>query len=250
MRFRTIGRRLRRPPRPALRIRIGRWLMLLFGACVDMWQCRHAALKRRYAQTTRPATSLLDEPWLGDLLQNMGARRFEMLMQLLFERRGTQNGTQAGTQTGNPSATQDGASTGSFTSARTRDSECGLDIWFYRPGGRGAPTDLVQCRHWPGKRIGVDKLLPLWALMRRHELQRGRIATCASFTEEAVAFALDHGIELLDAEVLAEMILNNPAARLLIEPALRPPRQMAGQMVDILTDSGASQLNEVQQAVA
>lgn len=240
MRFRTIGRRFRRPPPLALRIRVGRWLTLLFGACVDMWQCRHAALKRRYAQTTRPATSLLDEPWLGDLLQNMGARRFEMLMQLLFERRGIHTGMQAGT----------GTSTGNSTSARTRDSEPGLDIWIYRPDGRGAPTDLVQCRHWPGKRIGVDKLLPLWALMRRHELQSGRIATCASFTEEAVAFALDHGIELLDAEVLAEMILNNPAARLLMEPALRPPRQLAGQMVDILTESGGPPLKEAQQVVA
>lgn len=228
MRFKTIGRR-RRPAPITLATRLSRWLMLVLGACLDMWQCRHAALRRRSQMTTRPATSVLDEPWPAEVLEGMSPRRFEMLMQLLFARRGSTSAN--GMTTTTTTATTTTAAPSARTHGHARHGDSGLDIWIYRPGGGGPPTGLVQCRHWPAKRVGVDKLLPLWSLMRRHGLQHGRLATCASFTEEAVAFALDHGIELLDAELLAEMILANPAAHLLMEPAFKPMRQAARAMV-------------------
>lgn len=133
------------------------------------------------AQPARPAE------WGPAVFEIIEWRRFEALVEALF--------AQAGFQTRSQSHGADG----------------GVDIWVHSQHKPDAPVTIVQCKHWQGKRVGVDKIRELRGVMAAHGIARGQFATTSRFTEEAIAFAKDNSINLLDVDGLLSLIKSRSA---------------------------------------
>lgn len=122
------------------------------------------------------------EAWSSGVFQLIEWRRFEALVERLFQQAGFE------------------------TQSQSHGADEGVDIWLYSRHQPGAPVSLVQCKHWQGKRVGVDKVRELRGVMAARQVKRGQFATTSSFTPDAVAFARESGIHLLDAEGLLDLI--------------------------------------------
>lgn len=120
--------------------------------------------------------------WSTEVFDQIEWRRFEAVVETLFQ--------QAGFETRSQSHGADG----------------GVDIWLHSRHQPGPPVSLVQCKHWNGKRVGVDKVRELRGVMAAHDVRRGQFATTSSFSPDAEAFARDNGIHLLDAKALLTLI--------------------------------------------
>ena len=84
-------------------------------------------------------------------------------------------------------------------------------MWLYNHRHPDTPIGLVQCKHWQGKRVGVDKVRELKGVMAARDVKRGQFATTSTFTDEAIAFAQGAGINLLDVTRLLELIVKRTA---------------------------------------
>lgn len=136
-----------------------------------------AAPPRRVVDTPAPAEPLV---WGPPVFQVIEWQRFDAVVETLF-------------------------SQGGFD-LRRRRSDDGVDLWLHSRRQPDAPAEVLRCRHWPGRRVGIDKLHDLHGLMAVHGVQRGHFATVSTFTGEAAAFARAHGIELLDVAGLLALI--------------------------------------------
>lgn len=145
------------------------------------------------ARDRRSATSssdgaLVEQPtprerWSADVFREMvDWRRFEAVVEALF--------AQAGFETRSQSHGADG----------------GIDIWLHSRSQPGAPVSIVQCKHWSGRRVGVDKVRELRGVMAAHDIKRGQFATTSSFSDDAITFARSNGINLLDVDGLLQLI--------------------------------------------
>jgi restriction system protein len=109
-------------------------------------------------------------------------RRFEALVEALF------------------------AQAGFETMSQSHGADEGIDIWLYSRSHLGTPVSVVQCKHWQGKRVGVDKVRELRGVMAAKGVARGQFATTSTFTDEAIAFAKNNAINLLDVKALLALI--------------------------------------------
>ncbi len=144
---------------------------------------RDSAVDRQIdeAYSARPSQTAPARPetWNAAVFDVIEWRRFEAVTEALFQ--------QAGFETTSKSHGPDG----------------GVDVWLYKAG---KPVGLVQCKHWQGKRVGVDKIRELRGVMAAHDIRRGQFATSATFTAEAETFARENGIMLHDASGLLNLI--------------------------------------------
>lgn len=120
--------------------------------------------------------------WSAAIFAVIEWRRFEAVVEALFAQAGFETKTQS------------------------HGADEGIDIWLYSRHDPGAPVGLVQCKHWQGKRVGVDKVRELRGVMAAKNVSRGQFATTSTFTEEATTFAKDNGINLLDVQRLLALI--------------------------------------------
>jgi restriction system protein len=134
------------------------------------------------------------QAWDKGLIEGMAWRRFESVVETLFQQAGFETGLQS------------------------HGGQEGVDIWLYSRSRTGGPVSLVQCKHGYGERVHPERLRALRAAMEARQIQRGQFATTATFTPEAAAFARKNGIHLLDAEGLLALI------------AKRTPEQQAALM--------------------
>ena len=155
-----------------------------------------AAVPRPSADRTRPTSDHVDntEPhkggatridptaWGPAVFDVIEWRRFEALIETLF------------------------AQAGFETKSQSHGADEGIDIWLYSRSQPGPPVSLVQCKHWQGKRVGVDKVRELRGVMAAKNVTRGQFATTSSFTADAAAFAKENGINLLDVQALLALI--------------------------------------------
>lgn len=109
-------------------------------------------------------------------------RRFEAVVERLFQQAGFE------------------------TSSQSHGADEGVDVWLFSRHQPGEPVSLVQCKHWQGKKVGVDKVRELRGVMAARQVKRGQFATTSAFTPDAVAFARANGINLLDVDGLLELI--------------------------------------------
>jgi restriction system protein len=135
-------------------------------------------LERMAAETSRPKPST----WSSAVFDVIEWRRFEALVESLFQQAGFE------------------------TKSQSHGADDGVDVWLYSRSQPGAPISVVQCKHWSGKRVGVDKIRELRGVMAAHGVQRGQFATTSTFTPDAIAFARDNSINLLDVDGLLGLI--------------------------------------------
>lgn len=139
-------------------------------------------------RVSRPAQALSGSPksrprsWGPSVFDVIEWRRFEALVEALF------------------------AQAGFETRSQSHGPDAGIDIWLHSRNNPGQPVSIVQCKHWQGKRVGVDKVRELRGVMAATGVARGQFATTSTFTEDASAFAKQNGINLLDANALLALI--------------------------------------------
>lgn len=141
-----------------------------------------ASASARTASAVRGGTANAPANWGPQVFEVIEWRRFEAVVERLF--------AQAGFETRSQSHGADG----------------GVDVWLYSRHTPGKPVSVVQCKHWQGKRVGVDKIRELRGVMAAHDVKRGQFATTSTFTPEAEAFARENGINLLDIGRLLELV--------------------------------------------
>lgn len=127
--------------------------------------------------------------WGADVFDVIEWRRFEALVEALY------------------------AQAGFETRSQSHGADEGIDIWLYSRNRPGAPVSVVQCKHWQGKRVGVDKVRELRGVMAAKNVTRGQFATTSTFTTDAIAFAKDNGINLLDVQSLLALIAQRTDAQ-------------------------------------
>jgi len=109
-------------------------------------------------------------------------RRFEAVVERLFQQAGFE------------------------TKSQSHGADEGVDVWLYSRNQPGEPVSLVQCKHWQGKRVGVDKIRELRGVMAARNIKRGQFATTSTFTPDAITFARENGVNLLDVDGLLGLI--------------------------------------------
>jgi restriction system protein len=137
--------------------------------------------------------------WSVDVFRAIEWRRFEAVVEALF------------------------AQAGFITKSQSHGADGGVDVWLYsRHQPDGSPVSVVQCKHWQTKPVGVDKVRELRGVMADKSAPRGQFAAMSGFTEEAVAYAKNNQISLLDVHALLGLIGQRPLEqqRHLLEVAL------------------------------
>lgn len=129
------------------------------------------------------------QEWNAALFDVIEWRRFEAMVEALFAQAGFETKTQS------------------------HGADEGIDIWLYSRNNPGAPVSVVQCKHWQGKRVGVDKVRELRGVMAAKNVSKGQFATTSTFTEDAISFADGNGINLLDVQGLLALIATRTQAQ-------------------------------------
>ena len=133
-------------------------------------------------KSSAPAQSQRPSKWAVEVFDVIEWRRFEAVVEALFQQAGFD------------------------TTSQTHGADQGVDIWLYSRSQRGHPVSLVQCKHWQGKRVGVDQVRELRGVMAHHDVKRGQFAATSTFTPDAEDFARANGINLLDVHRLLALI--------------------------------------------
>ena len=121
--------------------------------------------------------------WSAAVFDVIEWRRFEALVEALFRQAGFQ------------------------TESKSHGADGGVDVWLYSRNQPGKPVSVVQCKHWNGRKVGVDKIRELRGVMAALDIKRGQYATSSSFTADAIEFARANGINPLDASGLLQLIV-------------------------------------------
>lgn len=78
----------------------------------------------------------------------------------------------------------------------------GVDLVLHT-GGR---KTVVQCKRWRTAQIGASLIRELFGVVVAEKAQRGVFVTSGTFTPDAVAFARDKPLELVDGQALAKLV--------------------------------------------
>ncbi len=65
---------------------------------------------------------------------------------------------------------------------------------------------LVQCKHWRARKVGVDKARELFGLVKAEGAANGVLVTSGAFTPDALEFAKQTQLDLVDGEGLVRLI--------------------------------------------
>ncbi len=174
-------------------------LWALWGHTPSQEQLVDSAYVRRFYETERGVSRRLKRPaasgkalatappfiptaWSATLLRRLDWQRFEAVVQAFYEQVGFK------------------------TQAKPHGVDGGVDIWLFSPKQPDRPLGVVQCRHWRDRPIGIEKMRALASVMQEESLKRAQYVTTAEFSNEAIAYAREHGIHLIGETQLLEMI--------------------------------------------
>jgi restriction system protein len=129
-----------------------------------------------------PAAPVRPQSWSKAVFDVIEWRRFDLVVEKLMQQGGFQ------------------------TRAQSHGADGGVDIWVLSRQDPSTPISLVQCKHWQGKRVGVDKIRELRGVMASQNVSNGQFATTSTFTPDAIEFARANGVGLLDVDALLALI--------------------------------------------
>lgn len=172
----------RNPALEIVRIALGLvWLPFAWAAAAPA-----AAVRRYRASIARPGQAaerarLDTKKWTAELLKRLEWRRFEELCAAYYEALGFRT---------------------QLTYSR---ADGGVDIGLCAQGSDSVAT-LVHCKAWNAYRVGVNPLEALRRAMTASRVRKGVLVTSGRFTREAVNFAAQENIQLVDgAGLLAKL---------------------------------------------
>lgn len=120
--------------------------------------------------------------WSAQVLDEIEWRRFEAVVERLFQHLGFD------------------------TKSQSHGADGGVDVWLYSRAQAGQLLSLVQCKHWHKQRVGVSAVRQLRGVMASHSVERGQFVSSSGFTNDAQIFAKENGISLMDASALLKRI--------------------------------------------
>lgn len=82
----------------------------------------------------------------------------------------------------------------------------GVDIWLHTPRLPG-PVAIVRCKHARDKPVGLQELREFQGVVSSCQRVHGTFTTTSTYTPEALQFAEDNGIEVVDGRALLRRIL-------------------------------------------
>ena len=129
-----------------------------------------------------PAAPARPQSWSKAVFDVIEWRRFEAVVEKLMQRGGFQ------------------------TRAQSHGADGGVDIWVLSRQDPSTPISLVQCKHWQGKPVGVDKIRELRGVMASQRVNSGQFTTTSTFTADAIEFARANSVGLLDVDALLALI--------------------------------------------
>jgi restriction system protein len=71
---------------------------------------------------------------------------------------------------------------------------------------RGGETWIVQCKRWKTFKVGVKEVRELYGILAAERADRGIFITCGQYTQDALAFAADKPLDLVDGPTLLELV--------------------------------------------
>lgn len=87
----------------------------------------------------------------------------------------------------------------------TRDG--GIDIYAQRISDSGTEKLVVQCKHYPNNKVGVEHIRALYGVItNKQDITRGVLITSGQFSEDAKNFASGKRIELYDISYLLGLL--------------------------------------------
>jgi restriction system protein len=96
------------------------------------------------------------------------------------------------------------AQAGLTTRSQSHGADGGVDIWL--ESQHMDQPRVVQCKHWQGKPVGVKEMREFLGVMTANKLRHGTFVTSSTFTDDALAFATDNGIQAQDGAALLKLI--------------------------------------------
>jgi restriction system protein len=85
----------------------------------------------------------------------------------------------------------------------------GIDAKLFQ-GDSLEPVAIVQCKAWNSRSVGVKPVRELLGVMAHHKIPKGIFLATGEFTNEAVAFAQDHSMDLVSGPAFMEMLAKLP----------------------------------------
>jgi restriction system protein len=84
----------------------------------------------------------------------------------------------------------------------SKSADGGVDIWLTKNG----ELSLVQCKHWKSRKVGVQVLREMYGVMIDNRASKMIIVTSGDFTSEAIDFALEKRMWLINGSELVHLI--------------------------------------------
>jgi len=116
----------------------------------------------------------------------------------------------------------------------------GVDLMLYSGGGK----TVVQCKRWRTAQIGVSLVRELHGVVVAEKAARGIFVTTGTFTPDAVAFARDKPLELVDGQALAKLVegvrTSKPSPATVHESATPSCPKCGGEMIRRVAKRGAN----------
>ncbi|NOT17807.1 MAG: hypothetical protein HOP20_07060 [Sulfuriferula sp.] len=81
----------------------------------------------------------------------------------------------------------------------------GVDVKLFR-GDASEPHSILQCKAWNSRYVGVKPVRELFGVMAHQKIRSGIFLTTSTYTEDALTFAKEHPIFLIDGEKFFNMI--------------------------------------------
>lgn len=126
--------------------------------------------------------SLQGKRWSMDVFANIDAQRFAAVCETWFSWAGFDTRHEA---------------------HRTQE---GVDIWLHAPRLPG-PVAIVRCKHAHDKPVGLQELREFKGFVATCQHAHGTFTTTSTYTPEALQFAKENGIEVVDGRGLLRRIL-------------------------------------------
>lgn len=94
--------------------------------------------------------------------------------------------------------------------------------------GRDGKVTLVQCKQWPsGRPVSVEKVRELYGVMHGENASAAKFVVTTTFTNEAIAFARDKPLELIDGSQLLHLLKGVQTSGKIALPDPEPDEQIA-----------------------
>lgn len=106
----------------------------------------------------------------------------------------------------------------------------------------GGRKTVVQCKRWRTAQVGVSLIRELFGVVVAEKAQRGVFVTSGTFTPDAVAFARDKPLELVDGPALAKLVEDVQTSKPTQSSTVTAPAcpKCGGEMVQHVAKRGAN----------